>query len=303
MSSERRLSLVSDLGFVIPTRNRAELLQRAVASLPAQSEMVIIDDGSSDDTEAVARALVAGRGTYIRLSESRGPCHARNVGVREAKADLLLFLDDDDLLLPGGAQAILDLAAGDEECVLFLHNCKYSDGRTSLDPAAGDSTMDLHRWLTDGPLELKPVVRRRVFDTHQFEDTGAGGEGLLWGKLLRERPALVGATPTVLYDASAPDRLTDPAVLLARAPANAYVAERWLEEFGDEMRRANPQRWLRDLKAAVFYLVVAGRRRDARTLVGRHRTEPRDRATLLALTSAPKWLLRASFRLRRHAGT
>ncbi len=88
---------------VIPTYNRATVLDRALRSAVAQcepgDEVIVVDDGSSDDTEAVVRA----HGDRVRLlrTDHRGAGAARNAGVRAAKGELVAFLDSDDEWMPG----------------------------------------------------------------------------------------------------------------------------------------------------------------------------------------------------------
>lgn len=87
---------------VIPTYNRARFLPAAVASVRAQTypcaEIVIVDDGSTDDTADV----VAGLGPGIRYiwQANAGPAAARNRGIHEATGDYVAFLDTDDRWLP-----------------------------------------------------------------------------------------------------------------------------------------------------------------------------------------------------------
>jgi len=93
---------------VIPTYNRAHLVRRAVDSALAQSlpgdEVIVVDDGSTDDTSTVL-APYAGRIRYVRTANAGGGA-ARNVGVQHATRDLVAFLDSDDEWMPGK----LDLA-------------------------------------------------------------------------------------------------------------------------------------------------------------------------------------------------
>lgn len=84
---------------VVPTFNRAAFVGDAIASISAQGdddvEIVVVDDGSTDDTERI----VAARGTnvtYVRL-EHRGVSAARNRGILAARGGLIAFLDSDDL--------------------------------------------------------------------------------------------------------------------------------------------------------------------------------------------------------------
>ncbi len=90
---------------VIPTYNRAHLITDALDSVAAQSrtvdEIILVDDGSTDDTEGVVKSWgeKAGQGIpiiYIR-QENAGGNVARNRGIEEAKGDVIAFLDSDDV--------------------------------------------------------------------------------------------------------------------------------------------------------------------------------------------------------------
>lgn len=86
---------------VIPAYNRASMLARALRSVYAQqrspSEIIVIDDASTDDTAEVASALGA---RVIRHAENLGEGAARNTGIRSAKFDWVALLDSDDEWLP-----------------------------------------------------------------------------------------------------------------------------------------------------------------------------------------------------------
>ncbi len=87
---------------VVPTRDRAELVARALASIEVQSrpadEVIVVDDGSTDGTrERIAAGFPAVR--YLR-QEPRGVSAARNRGIEAARGDWLAFLDSDDEWLP-----------------------------------------------------------------------------------------------------------------------------------------------------------------------------------------------------------
>jgi glycosyltransferase involved in cell wall biosynthesis len=90
---------------LIPTFNRAHLLARAIRSVLSQSyralEVLIVDDGSTDDSRAVVADLARadGRVRYLH-QENRGVSGARNTGLRAASGDFLAFLDSDDLWKP-----------------------------------------------------------------------------------------------------------------------------------------------------------------------------------------------------------
>lgn len=91
-----------DISVIIPTYNRASLLQRALHSVFAQSlspaEIIVVDDGSSDHTVQVVEQLSPPVGVALVYlhQPNRGPAAARNLGVRSAAGDWVSFLDSDD---------------------------------------------------------------------------------------------------------------------------------------------------------------------------------------------------------------
>lgn len=91
------------ISVIIPTYNRGWVLKEAIDSVLSQDfdsfEMIVVDDGSTDNTPDVL-GRYGDRITVIPQS-NRGVSAARNRGVREAKGDLIAFLDSDDLWLPG----------------------------------------------------------------------------------------------------------------------------------------------------------------------------------------------------------
>jgi glycosyltransferase involved in cell wall biosynthesis len=103
------------ISVVIPVYNCERYLAEAVASIRAQTvavdEILIIDDGSTDGTAEVARALPAPVRHVRRAHE--GGAQALNAGVAEARGEFIAFLDADDLWLPGKLAAQRAVLAAD----------------------------------------------------------------------------------------------------------------------------------------------------------------------------------------------
>lgn len=94
---------VSRVSVVVPTYNRASLLSHCLESLEAQTfdkeayEVIVVDDGSADETPEVCAAFVR-RGTIhlaYRRGSHRGPAAARNLGIADARGEIVAFVDDD----------------------------------------------------------------------------------------------------------------------------------------------------------------------------------------------------------------
>jgi glycosyltransferase involved in cell wall biosynthesis len=89
---------------IIPTYNRRHTILRAIESVLAQSftdfEILVVDDGSTDDTLETMAALTDDRIRVIRHASNRGAAAARNTGMRTARGEFIAWLDSDDEWLP-----------------------------------------------------------------------------------------------------------------------------------------------------------------------------------------------------------
>jgi glycosyltransferase involved in cell wall biosynthesis len=92
---------VPTVSIIICTYNRAELLRQAIASVLRQTfsdfELSVVDDGSTDETEAAVRQFGDVRIEYLRLPHSARLSRLRNAGMERSRAPLIAFLDSDDL--------------------------------------------------------------------------------------------------------------------------------------------------------------------------------------------------------------
>lgn len=122
---------------IIPTYNRADAVSAAVDSVlsqdPAPHEVIVVDDGSTDDT----RAILSGYGDrIIAIHRANGGAGAaRNTGIARASGDWLAFLDSDDLWLPGRLAALhRDLDAAEDDIVGHTSNLRFvgPDHQTTL---------------------------------------------------------------------------------------------------------------------------------------------------------------------------
>lgn len=93
------------ISVIIPTKNRYTLLSRAINSVLSQTlkdfELIIINDGSTDQTKQYLASLQSAQITVINIAQSLGGGVSRNEGIKKASGEYLAFLDDDDTWEPG----------------------------------------------------------------------------------------------------------------------------------------------------------------------------------------------------------
>ena len=95
------ISLKEKISVIIPTYNRGESIIESINSVLKQTyhnlEIIIIDDGSTDNTELLISNLNDYRIKYIKLNENKGASFARNEGIKIASGKYITFQDSDDL--------------------------------------------------------------------------------------------------------------------------------------------------------------------------------------------------------------
>ena len=119
---------------VIPAKNAAAYIGEAIESALMQGgvgEIIVVDDGSTDGTDAIVRAIREPRLRLMR-NDASGVSAARNLGARNARRDWLLFLDADDRLRPDAVRTLLATARTAPQAVLVYgdYNTIDSAGRT-----------------------------------------------------------------------------------------------------------------------------------------------------------------------------
>jgi glycosyltransferase involved in cell wall biosynthesis/MoaA/NifB/PqqE/SkfB family radical SAM enzyme len=122
-----------DVSIVIPMRNRAELTRQCLEALAANTgdvhfEVILVDDGSTDDTPAFL-ATLGGDVTVLRHDESRGFAASCNAGARRARGRFLCFLNNDTIPRPRWLSALVDELRAHPEVVIAGSRLLYPDGR------------------------------------------------------------------------------------------------------------------------------------------------------------------------------
>jgi glycosyltransferase involved in cell wall biosynthesis len=129
------LAVTPKVSVVIPVLNRPVAVRRAIDSVLAQTfqdfEIIVVDDGSTDETAAAVQACVDPRITLTRHDRRRGGSAARNTGIRAGSAPYVAFLDSDDEWLPTKLERQLEVfECSDEDLALVYTGAEwvYADG-------------------------------------------------------------------------------------------------------------------------------------------------------------------------------
>jgi glycosyltransferase involved in cell wall biosynthesis len=183
---------------IIPVYNGERYLPEAIASVRRQSlapiEIVIVDDGSTDDTVALAETL----GTDIRLVRQAhsGVTISRNRGIRASRGDLIAFLDCDDVWMDDKLATQVSILQEHADIQVALGYTR----RMWTPPARDDASTGMR--LTEPELALHlgaALIRRSIFDSvGAFDETVSRAEDWDWFMRVRERGLIVVVHPGVM---------------------------------------------------------------------------------------------------------
>jgi GT2 family glycosyltransferase len=170
-SGQRELEQGALVSIVIPCFNRARFLSAAIESVLAQTypyiELVIVDDGSTDNTEAVVARYP---GAHFVRQDNCGVSVARNTGLSHSTGSFLVFLDADDRLLPPALATGLASLRVHPDCAIAFGRWRYISADGSPQPGhelpcnGGDNYVALLRGNCIG-MHAAVMYRRAVFES------------------------------------------------------------------------------------------------------------------------------------------
>lgn len=151
------------IAVVMPVYNGAKTVERAIRSVLAQDftdfELIVVDDGSTDDTTAVVEAIEDPRLNFIKQPANAGGNAARNRGIEAATAPILAFLDSDDAYLPHKLGFVVRKFAELPDLDVLLDSfAKYFPEGDRREPASRENPV-----IDSSPEFLKALFNRRLW--------------------------------------------------------------------------------------------------------------------------------------------
>lgn len=180
---------------IIPTYNRAHLISKAIQSVIDQQynnwELLIIDDGSNDNTKIVVSTFNDSRITYFHQT-NKGRSAARNLGIELAKGDYICFLDSDDYYFINHLQAFYNFILHNNLKDVFLC-CKTSEDKNGIivpfqdDVEPSSNVVEevlLNRFGAPRVCISSKILKKNPFDTQLW----IGEDIELWQRIVRKYP-------------------------------------------------------------------------------------------------------------------
>jgi glycosyltransferase involved in cell wall biosynthesis len=301
---------------VLPTRNRSTMMLQALSSALGQElvdlEVIVVDDGSSDDTAERLRQVEDERLTVLRQDTPRGVAPARNAAIERGTGEWLAFIDDDDLWAPDKLRKQLSLAVDHGHSLSYTGRIEIDENMTVLNVRHPTDPDGLATHLlgsnaigTPSSVVIRADLLERVgpFDERlsHFEDWD------LWIRAIQQGTASACDEPLVAYRWHALNAMnTDVGQIISQLEMLREKHRRLAAGFGFEVGAPTLAYWTafqnlaagRRLKASWSYLRYALMERSPRDLgialcmLGGERFVRRVRAATARHPPAPDWLAR-----------
>jgi glycosyltransferase involved in cell wall biosynthesis len=265
------------ISLVMAAFNRAHTLPRALDSVLAQSwqdwEVIVVDDGSTDDTAAVMARYADPRITLVRHPVNRGVTAAKNTGFDRCHGAWIATLDSDDALAPG-ALATLMRVVTEFDPTLDAVSCNCVDSRTGRFSGRGweaDRYIDLAASLTETRGEFWGMFSARILGQHRFDERIAGRVAVLWTRIHEGARWYYLHQGLRIYHTEGDDRLTARRTSNLKANPRQYrsfvVLTEEATDYLDKLKRWSPRQYGDVMSAAAVQFLASGDlRRTAKAL-------------------------------------
>jgi glycosyltransferase involved in cell wall biosynthesis len=263
---------------VITTYNRARIVCRCIDACLAQTfsgfEIVVVDDGSADDTQAVlAERYDDPRLRVVAHETNRGINPSRHTGATNAKGEWVVVVDSDDELLPEALARLHELIAELPDGVRVLRSRQlHDDGHItpSFVPDGPYGYEGRIRWAeAEGGNDAARCLQRAVFAATPYIDGRRGAmETLFELNLAEHETSLCVEEVLTKVHADAPDswlRAASAADVVPRLQREAtdmlWMAETTLARHGEALERWGPRQYVTVLRIAATQSFILGKRR------------------------------------------
>jgi glycosyltransferase involved in cell wall biosynthesis len=281
------------VSIIIPTFNRANTVQRAINSALNQTypniELIIIDDGSTDNTVEILNSYVDSRIRIFSHPINKGVTAAKNSGLRQIKGDWFTILDSDDEVIPSALDLMLKIPESSDSTVTAV-TCNCWDTTTNAFSGiglTGNQYLDIKTLMTVCQGEFWGITKTSLLQQDSFNEQIAGFENILWYKINERANRYYIHAGLRIYHTEGDDRILKSSYDLKR---NITLYSTLINEpiYLNQVKRFRNQEFQNICKNGLILLKSV----DNNALAGRYYEliTPSDRNMMIKLIHKFKWI-------------
>jgi len=263
IATDSKYPLVS---IVIPTHNRANTIERTIRSVLQQTysniELIIIDDGSTDNTLAVLHKYHNPALRIFRHEKNQGAASAKNSGLKRVQGQWFTILDSDDEIEPHAIETMMKIPLLVDPSVTAV-TCNCWDTTTCQFSGKGlsqDQYVDVSTLMTVCKGEFWGITSASLLDDKGFNERIVGFENILWYQINEKAKRYYVHAPLRIYHTEGTDRIRKTKYSFKREVA---LFENLIDEHGylDTIRKYRPTDYFLLCRNGVI-VMRAGNRKD-----------------------------------------
>lgn len=258
------------VSIILPTFNRDKVLQRAIDSVISQDysniELIIVDDGSVDDTDKILKRLENKiRIKIVKHKHNLGVTAAKNTGLNNLPRDTKYFgiFDSDDVLVSDAITLLVNTfeKLGSSVSQVFGW-CADLHSKEPTGLFSGKGCYITYEDALCGRFsgEFWQVVRMDLLGKLRFEERACGGEAIVWHSLLKKAPAYLISNIVRYYDSSCKDRISINFYDQLNSNRRMWINFAYLNIFSEDLRRLCPTRYALFALETAKWAILAGKR-------------------------------------------
>lgn len=279
------------ISIVVATYNRPELLTRLLLSIEAQNiplEVIVVDDASTIEYQLTTNLSIQ----YIKQNVNQGPGVCRNIGLRQAKGDWILIMDDDDYFQENALEQIYQHIIKNTFLEKYpLFQLPRSNGEITSDYKLINMADYINHQISG---DFLPIINRQLFleKLYQYPASRVGGEHLLWWQIANDYGIPTWSIPMVcVLGIEAEVRLTSPSTQIKRASEHMLLAQETLQKFGITLQQQFPSQYLSRLMALMTYALLSGDKNIAQQTLAMLKPYKKQYLLFKVLSLLPRFLI------------
>lgn len=300
---------------VIPLYNKEHYIAETIKSVLSQTfddyEIIVVDDGSKDNSYKVAKTISSERIRIIQQT-NKGVAVARNTGIENAKGDYIAFLDADDFWYSNYLETIDSLITRYEHCDIFVSSYRVVMGKGKYHYSAHLSdtpTLLESYWLTyknayDTVWTSATTIRKSaILEAGMFTPGEKIGQDLdLWARVAKNNP-VVAYSPEICVDYNrGAEQNARTRVKIAHPKAFLQVLEGEMksERWTSEEKKCMESKYNKKMVVYVYTSIIAGERKKARDIMREWKKEHKNKWVfpLYCASFLPSFINRFVYKIR-----
>jgi len=251
------------ISIITPTFNRAKVLLEAVKSVQNQMpseidwEMVIQDDGSTDETKEVFSKIKDSRIKYYYRKENKGVNATRNEAIKKSKGDFILFLDSDDILTNDCFKTISELKKELSEINFFG---TVDENGKKMYYCDGNKKYSYREWLEGKYIggEFISLVKKSVFNEFLFDENRFAFESIFWNRVIKKYEVSAFDKVMRIYGTSESNRISKELLNPKKVNTRLIDYESYIAEFEKDYMKFDLEKKLADIFEKMgFYGILS----------------------------------------------